>query len=74
MEIYVQCVGATGTGAVYDSALILIKSDVDGLAAGAIPRGAHLSFEARRGQRGRRVRFSGVAATTVKLPALIGTP
>jgi hypothetical protein len=32
------------------------------------------SLEARRGQRGRRVSFTGVDADTLSLPALLGAP
>jgi len=74
VSIYVQCVGASGTSAAYDTNAVIMVSNVDGVAAGGIPRGANLSFEARRGQRGRRVSFVGVDADTLALPALLGTP
>ncbi len=74
VSIYVQCVGASGTSAAYDTNAVIMVSNVDGVAAGGIPRGANLSFEARRGQRGRRVSFAGVDADTLALPALLGAP
>ena len=73
-EIYIQCVGASGTAAAYDATPLTIKSDATGLAAGPIPRNASLTFTARRGDGGRRVRFTGANADSLALPALIGTP
>ncbi len=74
VEIFIQCVSATGTAAVFDGATVTLKSDVNGLAAGPIPRSASLKFTARRGDGGKRVRFTGADAASLALPALVGTP
>jgi hypothetical protein len=74
VEIFIQCVSATGTAAVFDGATVTLKSDANGLAAGPIPRSASLKFTARRGDGGKRVRFTGADADSLALPALVGTP
>jgi hypothetical protein len=74
VEILIQCVSASGTAAVFDGATVTLKSDGNGLAAGPIPRNASLKFTARRGESGKRVRFTGADAVSLALPALVGTP
>ena len=74
VEIFIQCVGATGTAAVFDGSKVTLTSDANGLAAGPIPRNASLTFTARRGARGKRVTFTGADADSLALPALVGAP
>jgi hypothetical protein len=65
---------ASGTAAVFDGSKVTLTSDANGLAAGPIPRSASLLFTARRGARGKRVRFTGADADSLALPALVGAP
>jgi hypothetical protein len=74
VALQIKCVGSTMATGAYDTTVRTLTSNVDGLASGLIPRGASLLFEARRGTRGRYVRFSGVDADTLQLPTLLGTP
>ena len=72
VEITIICTKSTDGGA-FDSTPVVLTSDEDGLASGPIPRGAGLTFTARRGS-GRAVRFSGVDDETLELPPLVGAP
>lgn len=72
VEITIICTKSTDGGA-FDSTPVVLTSDEDGLASGPIPRGAGLTFTARRGS-GRPVRFSGVDGETLELPPLVGAP
>ncbi len=74
VEIFIQCVSASGTAAVFDGSKVTLTSDANGLAAGPIPRNASLTFTARRGARGKRVSFTGADADSLALPALVGAP
>jgi hypothetical protein len=74
VEIFIQCVSASGTASVFDGSKVTLTSDANGLAAGPIPRSASLTFTARRGARGKRVRFTGADADSLALPALVGAP
>lgn len=72
VTITITCTKSTDGGA-FDATPVTLTSDGDGLAAGPIPRGAGLTFTARRGS-GRPVRFTGVDAETLELPPLVGAP
>jgi hypothetical protein len=70
VTLTVQCVKAEDPGA-FDSVPVVLTSDETGLAAGAIPRGAGLRFQARRGT-GKWVRFQGADSDSLELPNLLG--
>jgi len=72
--IQIKCVGTTMQSGAYDTATRQLVSDATGLAAGNIPRGASLSFRARRGPVGRTAMFSGADADTLELPSMLGRP
>jgi len=62
------------SGGAFDATPVTITSDINGLAQGAIQRGAGLRFTAKRGTTGALVRFSGVDADSLQLPSLVGAP
>lgn len=72
VEIIITCLKATDNGA-FDSAPKILKSNVEGLASGTIPRGAGFTFSARRGN-GKTIKFNGVDEETLELPTLLGSP
>ena len=61
-----------GTGA-YDATPVVAVSGLDGIASALIPRGADLTFSGWRAG-GSPVRFQGVDADVLELPAMIGKP
>lgn len=62
----------TGTAATsaWDAAAITVNSSAEGLASLSLPRNAGLRFQVRRGL-GPWVKFSGVDAETLELPAIL---
>ena len=74
ITIQIKLTQSSGTGAAWDGAVLEAVSDSEGLATAEIPRGAGLRFSARRGTDGAWVRFGGVDADTLALPALQGAP
>lgn len=70
----IHCVATAATAGAYDAAPIRLVSDVNGLAAGPIPRGTGLTFSVRRGTSVPRVTFGGVDAATLALPTVLGAP
>ena len=60
----------TATTSAWDSAAITVNSNAEGLASLSLPRNAGLRFQVRRGS-GPWIKFSGVDAETLELPAIL---
>ena len=73
VTITITCTKAAAPGA-FDSTPVVLVSGEDGLASGPIPRGVGLTFTAKRGTSGKPIKFYGVDADTLALPALVGAP
>jgi hypothetical protein len=64
------CATGTATGAAFDGATMTAISNDSGIASLSLPRNAGLRFQVRRGT-GPWVKFSGVDAATLELPAML---